>query len=404
MSIPKVYASLLLCFAGSVTLSQAATVWNGPLVNFTESGSTPSDTVLAGKVVLTRGGNNVLYNTAAGETFAGVSSPLDTEWGFGTLNNFASLTYQSLASLRDGDLAARILNQPMVMHIVSRDIYLSVEFTAWGQHGAGGFSYTRSTPAAAVPPTVNITSPAAGAVFAAPASVDLTSDAAVTGGTVTNVQYFAGSTLLGAATTSPFHVTGNIPNAGAYDLKAVATAAGISATSAVVHITVVAAPAVTLTQPVNGTTLTAPANVTLAADATVSGDTVTNVSFFNDATLLGSVQTAPFSFQATGLPAGSYALTAVATAGGLSSTSAVVNLTIIAPAEVLLSEPTATGGLFSFTYPATPGLTYVVERSSNLADWSPVATNVPSSGSVVFSEPLDLTGPHYYRVGRVQNP
>ncbi|MGH7973825.1 MAG: Ig-like domain-containing protein, partial [Limisphaerales bacterium] len=262
MPMPKFYASLLICLAGSLPLSHAATVWNGPTINFTESAATPSDKILAGKVVLTRGGNNVLYNTAAGESFAGASSPLDTEWGFGTLNNSATLTYQSLASLRNGDLAAVILNQQMVMHIKSADIYLSVQFTAWGQHGAGGFAYTRSTAALVVQPTVSITSPASGAVFPAPATVELTSDATVSGGTVTNVQYFAGSTPLGSATVSPFHVTGSIPNAGGYDLTAVATAAGVSATSAVVHVTVVAAPAVTITQPSDGAVLAAPANVT----------------------------------------------------------------------------------------------------------------------------------------------
>jgi archaellin len=141
-------------------LSHAATLWTGTNINFTESANSKSDVILAGKVVLTRGSNQVLYNTAAGETSAGASSPADTKWAFGTLTNFTKLSYQSLESIRiaaNGDLAGRILNQQMVMHLTNEDIYLSVRFTAWGQHGAGGFAYTRSTPVMSVQPTVSIT-------------------------------------------------------------------------------------------------------------------------------------------------------------------------------------------------------------------------------------------------------
>ncbi|MGH7968656.1 MAG: hypothetical protein ACREIC_08020, partial [Limisphaerales bacterium] len=84
--------------------------------------------------------------------------------------------------------------------------------------------------------------------------------------------------------------------------------------------------------------------------------------------------------------------------------SAVVNLTVVAPAQVSLSAPTVGDGLFSFTYSADPGLPYLIERSSNLIDWSPVATNVPSGATGLFSETLDPNGPQYYRVGRMPNP
>ena len=64
--------------------SHASTLWTGPNTHFTQSPAAPSDAILPGKVVLTRGSNQVLYNTAAGESFAGASSPADTEWAFGT--------------------------------------------------------------------------------------------------------------------------------------------------------------------------------------------------------------------------------------------------------------------------------------------------------------------------------
>src|SRR5262249_18302202 len=86
-------------------LGNAATLWTCPHITFTKSASTPTDTVLAGKVVLKRNSSNVLYNTAAGERSPGASSPADTEWGFGSLSNATTLSYQSMESLRNGNLA-----------------------------------------------------------------------------------------------------------------------------------------------------------------------------------------------------------------------------------------------------------------------------------------------------------
>jgi hypothetical protein len=86
-------------------------------------------------------------------------------------------------------------------------------------------------------------------VFSAPASLKLGATATVSSGAVTNVAFFAGSTLLGSAQSSPFKVTGSSLAAGNYSVTAVATAAGISATSSVVNISVVSPIAVNETAP-----------------------------------------------------------------------------------------------------------------------------------------------------------
>lgn len=231
-----------------------ATVWTGPNVTWTKSTTTPSDTIIAGKVVLTRGSRDVLYNIAAGETSAGLFSPKDTLWAFGDISSFDRLTYQTMESLRNGNLAARILNQPMVVHLTNEDIYLSIRITTWGQNLSGTVSYTRSTPSSGgTPPTVNIANPATGSVFAAPASVAITANATVSGGTVTNVAFFNNTTFLGNAGATPFNSVANDLGPGAYSLTAVATAGGISATSTAVNITVVTPAAVALTPPrING--------------------------------------------------------------------------------------------------------------------------------------------------------
>src|SRR6185436_6627039 len=166
--------------------------------------------------------------------------------------------FQTMVSMRNGNLGARLLNTNMVMWITNDDIYVSVRFTVWGEHGVavngvvGAVSYIRSTPPPPPPPTVSITTPASGAVFAAPANVTLQANATVTSGTVTNVEYFRGTTSLGRSGTTPFTVTANGLGTGAYALTAVATAAGVSSTSAVVNISVVSAVPVVLSSPAIG--------------------------------------------------------------------------------------------------------------------------------------------------------
>lgn len=269
-------------------------------------------------VSLTRSFNEVLYNRAAGETGPnGTTSPVDTMWAFGSLSNFATLTFKTLTAIRNsalGDFQAAILNKPMVVHLVNENIYLSLTFTSWPQHDVGGFTYTRSTAPAAVPPTVSITNPVSGAVFAAPA------------------------------------------------------------------------------------------NVKMSANASASSGSVTNVSFRQGTTVLGSVTSPPFNFTAPGLTAGPYSLTAVATANGLSTTSAVVTISVVNPVAVTLSSPQISNGNFTFSYSADAGLSYVLQDSSDLSTWISLGTNVATSNPVTVTEPILPSGNAYFRVGRLPNP
>jgi beta-glucanase (GH16 family) len=97
-----------------------------------------------------------------------------------------------------------------------------------------------------VAPTVSLTSPAAGAAYTAPASLTLTANAADSDGTVSKVEFYQGTTLLGTATASPYSYTWTGVAAGTYSLTAKATDnAGTTTTSAAVSVTVNAASTVT---------------------------------------------------------------------------------------------------------------------------------------------------------------
>jgi hypothetical protein len=71
-------------------------------------------------------------------------------------------------------------------------------------------------------PTVSLTSPASGAEYIAPASIALTATASDPDGSVTQVEFYQGSTLIGSDATSPYSVTWNNVPTGTYSLTAVA--------------------------------------------------------------------------------------------------------------------------------------------------------------------------------------
>jgi plastocyanin len=267
--------------------------------------------------------------------------------------------------------------------------------------------------AAAPTPTVSITSPAGGAAFTAPASVPITANASVSSGTVTNVAFFASTNnitnSLGSVRVSPFTITAANLAVGNYALTAVATAAGVSATSAVVNIAVhPPAPTVSITNPVGGAVFSAPAILHLGSTAAVSIGTVTNVAFVaTSATTtnsLGSAHASPFNTSSSSLGAGNYSLTAVATAAGISATSAVVNISVVTPLALSNSVPVVAAGQFSFNYSANVGLTYVVQRTSDLSTWVNVVTNAASVNPSHFTESAVVSGARYYRVLLQPNP
>jgi hypothetical protein len=193
------------------------------------------------------------------------------------------------------------------------------------------------------PPTVSLVTPINGQAFNAPASVTLNASTSDSDGTISKVEFYRGSTLIGTATSPPYALDWQSVPAGDYSLTAVATDdAGLAATSPATRITVKApnaVPIVNLSLPGSGAEFWTPGDVTLTASASDSDGAISKVDFFQGNTLLGSATTVPYTFVWANPPVGTYSLKAVATdnAGG-STASPAVPLTVKA-LQIMITSP-----------------------------------------------------------------
>lgn len=88
-------------------------------------------------------------------------------------------------------------------------------------------------------------------------------------------------------------------------------------------------PSASLTAPGGGASFTAPATITVSANASDTDGTIARVDFYQGATLIGSDTTSPFSITWSSVPPGSFTLTAVATDDdGATTTSAARSITV----------------------------------------------------------------------------
>ncbi len=208
---------------------------------------------------------------------------------------------------------------------------------------------TLSAPAAAAP-TVSLNAPANNASYLQPATLTVSASATPSSGTsLTQVEFYAGTTLIGTDTTSPYSISwANVP-AGVHSLTAKAwDNTGAATTSAVRTITVSAtntAPTVSLSGPANNSTWVTPAAITVSANAKApeTNDTVARVEFYAGTMLIGTDTTSPYSISWASPPAGVHTLTARAYDGqGGVTTSAARTVTVNAenlPPTVSLSAP-----------------------------------------------------------------
>lgn len=244
--------------------------------------------------------------------------------------------------------------------------------------------YVETGAATNLPPVVRIIAPQNGAIYYPPTNITLLAQASDPDGSVTNVEFFAGTNDLGPGAmvvldppgangaTGPVWLFNWIaPAPGSYSLTAVATDnGGAATTSAPVNIGVLpgprtnAPPIVRMVSPPNGAVFHAPVNLPLLAFATDPGGEVASVEFFSGTNNLGFGWHLPvvtplvgggivvggpvppvyptnlYLLVWTNAPVGTDVLTAVATdVAGLSSTSAPVNITILPPVPPPTNRP-----------------------------------------------------------------
>ena len=194
-------------------------------------------------------------------------------------------------------------------------------------------------------PTVSLTAPTAGQAFpAGTTSVNLAATAADPGGAVARVEFRVDGNLVNSDTSSPYAFTATGLAAGSHSVTATAVDNGspaLSTVSTAVAFTIGATgntpPTVALTSPTNGQTFTPGAAVPLAATASDPSGAVIRVEFRIDGTLVSSDTTSPYSFNATGLAAGSHTITATAFDNGnptLSTATTPITITLGATGAV----------------------------------------------------------------------
>jgi hypothetical protein len=211
----------------------------------------------------------------------------------------------------------------------------------------------------------------------------------------------ANAQVLGLANGTPY-----------YFVVTASDANGPSAVSAQVSATPFQPPVVTLTSPVDGTSFTAPAMITLAATVTTNGNTITQVQFYNAQTnLLSEDAFPPYLFTWNPVSAGHYAVLArviynPTPYGSLFADSPTAYITVTNPPPSIGSLGLRGDGNFSLSGTAAPGQTCLLDTATNLAppvNWVTVAaTNTDSSGAFALS---DLQATNFtLRFYRVRSP
>ena len=168
------------------------------------------------------------------------------------------------------------------------------------------------------------------------------------------------------------------------------------------------APRVGITVPANNATFSAPWTATLQATNSDPDGTVVRVQFLAGTNSLGTVTNpaATATLRVTNIAAGTYTLTAKATDNlGAVTTSSGMTIHVVTPAPLVLSSPQRIPqSTFQFNYTTTTNLKYVIERSVDLANFTPLATNTATGSTATFSDTSAAGMLDYYRVKLQPNP
>ena len=299
---------------------------------------------------------------------------------FGSSNNDVSTRTTTTASMAWAPLAWNTIGQsgadqqtPNLVNIISEIIArpgwssgnaLSIIITGTGARTAEAFEGS-STQAAElivdytlgsvnVTPVVNITSPAANAVYNSLANINIDATASDPDGSITQVNFYQNGALIGSDNSSPYSVNWTIPAYGNYSLSAEAVDNGGATTTDVIQISATNSnqpPVVSITSPVSGTNYNSPQQITITASATDPDGTVSSVEFYQNGSYIATDNSAPFSINWTIPFNGSYNIMAKAIDNNGAST--------FSPTIIITS-----GSNFSFTKRISSGSDDVEEAAS----------------------------------------
>ncbi len=206
-------------------------------------------------------------------TLAWDASPDSSIAGYRLYEGVASRTYTNVIDLGNTTMAT-------VSNLTAGVTYFFA-VTAYDTNGlesdySGEVSYTVPLPTNDTP-IISLTSPADGAVFSAPVTINLAADVTANGHTISQVQFYNGSNLLGTAAAAPYRFAWNNMSAGTYSMSAtVVYDSGGTVASAPAIVTVVAGgPPSGLTFAADSGTFSAPF---VAANGTVFQDVETDVT------------------------------------------------------------------------------------------------------------------------------
>jgi len=224
------------------------------------------------------------------------------------------------------------------------------------------------------PPIVTVSSPINGAKFVAPASITITASAFSSSGSIKKVAFYSGSTLLGTDITAPFSFAWSKVPAGTYVLTAVATdSQNLSTKSTGITISVATAtpPVVSLTSPLNGAKFSSPATITATAQASSTGGINSVVLFLVGSDVPKTLYTSPYTATWQNMPAGTYAMYALATdKTGVTTKSTPISITVDNSTAASSTTTTTTSSTnkapaVAITAPAS-GTTYVAPATAYL--------------------------------------
>lgn len=202
-------------------------------------------------------------------------------------------------------------------------------------------------------PTVTFTSPQANTGVESYPSITIAANAADEDGTVSKVDFYAGSTLLGSDLTAPYTYAWTNATTGMTTLtvKATDNNGGIKSSTITVIVTHTnVLPTVAITSPASGAIIEATPIITIAATTSDVDGTVAQVDFYIGSNLVGTDLTAPYTYVWTNAALGSYTLTARATdnSGGYGYHT-ITNVAIVA-ATSIITGPTCGSNNSTLTF------------------------------------------------------